>query len=110
MANRTVERLCRVLGCVWLIASVGAANAGTTSEAQMLKRILREVEELKADKIHDEATILELERKVGEIQGQNQQLKEANQKLQTDTAKIATLQTKVEAPMTPSQFGDVFDR
>jgi len=111
MASRTVERWWWVFGCVWLMASVGAANAGTTSEAQMLKRILREVEELKTDKVHDEAKIHELEQKVGEIQGQNQQLKEANQKLQTDTgAKIATLQTKVEAPITPSQFGDVFDR
>jgi hypothetical protein len=70
-----------------------------------------EVEELKADKQQDEKKIQVLEQKVGEIQGQNQQLKAANQKLQTDTgAKIETLQTKVDAPLATSEFGDAFDR
>jgi hypothetical protein len=104
-------RLCLVLGCAWITASARPANAGTASEAQTLKRIIQEVQELKADKVHDEEKIQDLEQKVGEIQGENQQLKQVNQKLQTDTnTKIATLQTKVEAPITPSQFGNVFDR
>jgi hypothetical protein len=111
MAYRTWGRLCLVLGCVWLIGSVRPANAGAPSEAQTLKRIMREVENLKADKEQDEKKIQVLEQKVGEIEGQNLQLKETNQKLQIDTTtKIATLQTKVEAPIAPSQFGDAFDR
>jgi len=85
--------------------------AGTRTEAQTLNRILREVEELKADKQLDEQKIQNLEQKVDEIQGQNKQLKEANQKLQTDTGtKIEALQTKVDAPIASSEFGDAFDR
>ncbi len=71
----------------------------------------REVEELKADKQQDEQKIQNLEQKVDEIQGQNKQLKEANQKLQTDTGtKIEALQTKVDAPIASSEFGNAFDR
>ena len=85
--------------------------AGTLTEAQTLNRILREVEELKADKQQDEQKIQNLEQKVDEIQGQNKQLKEANQKLQTDTGtKIEALQTKVDAPVASSEFGNAFDR
>jgi TolA-binding protein len=110
MANRTLG-LCLIVGCVCIIASVRPANASTPSEAQTLRRIMQEVEELKADEEQDEKKIQVLEQKVGEIQGQNQQLKAANQKLQTDTsAKIETLQTKVDAPLATSQFGDAFDR
>ena len=90
MANRALG-LCLVVGCLCVIGSVRPANAGAPSEAQTLKRIMQEVDELKADKEQDEAKIQDLEQKVEEIQGQNQQLKKANQKLQTDTStKIAT--------------------
>jgi hypothetical protein len=110
MANRTLG-MCLVVGCVCIISAVGLANAGAPSDAQTLKRIMREVEELKVDKEQDEKKIQNLEQRVGEIQGQNQQLKAANQKLQTDTsAKIETLQTKVDAPLAPSRFGDIFER
>jgi hypothetical protein len=109
MVNRTMG-LCLVLGCFCIIG-VRPANAGASSEAQMLRRIMHEVDELKADKQQDEKKIQDLEQKVGEIQNQNQQLKAANQKLQTDTTtKIDTLQTKVDAPLATSQFGDAFDR
>ena len=111
MAYGKLGRLCLVLGGIWIIASVRPANAVAASETQMLKRIMHEVDELKADKEQDEKKIQDLEQKVGEIQGQNQQLKAANQKLQTDTStKIETLQTKVDAPLATSQFGDAFDR
>ena len=112
MAHETLGRLCLVLGGILIIASVCPARASAAAtEAQTLRRIMQEIEELKADKERDEAKIQTLEQKVGEIQDQNQQLKAANQKLQTDTStKIETLQTKVDAPMAPSQFGDVFDR
>ena len=97
MVNRTLG-LCLVVGCVCIIASVRPANAGAPSEAQMLRRIMHEVDELKADKEQDEKKIQNLEQKVGEIQSQNQQLKTANQKLQTDTsAKIETNQTRLRA-------------
>ena len=111
MAYGKLGRLCLVLGGIWIIASVRPANAVAASEAQTLNRIMHEVDELKADKEQDEKKIQDLEQKVGEIQGQNQQLKAANQKLQTDTStKIETLQTKVDAPLATSQFGDAFDR
>ena len=72
---------------------------------------MHEVDALKADKEQDEKKIRDLEQKVGEIQGQNQRLKAANQKLQTETTtKIDTLQTKVDAPLATSQFGDAFER
>ena len=98
MAYRRLGRLFLVLGGVLVIASARPANAGARSDEQTLKRIIQEVEELKADKEQDEKKIQNLEQKVDEIQGQNQQLKKANQKLQTDTStKIETLQTKVES-------------
>jgi hypothetical protein len=110
MANRTMG-LCLVLGCFCIIGSVRPANGEAPSETQMLRRIMHEVDELKADKEQDEKKIEDLEQKVGEIQGQNQQLKAANQKLQTETTtKIDTLQTKVDAPLATSQFGDAFER
>jgi len=100
-----------LLGGLAIIAAARPAIAGTRSEAQTLNRILREVEELKADKQQDEQKIQNLEQKVDEIQGQNKQLKEANQKLQTDTGtKIEALQTKVDAPIASSEFGNAFDR
>jgi hypothetical protein len=99
-----------LLGSLTIVASVSPAMAGTRTEAQTLNRILREVEELKADKQLDEQKIQNLEQKVDEIQGQNKQLKEANQKLQTDTGtKIEALQTKVDAPIASSEFGNAFD-
>jgi hypothetical protein len=116
MAQGRLRRLCLVFGILvggaaWMIAVAGPAHAGASSEAQTLQRIMREVNELKADKEQDEKKIQDLEQRVGEIQGQNEQLKAANQKLQTDTTtKIATLQTKVEAPIAPSEFGNAFDR
>src|SRR5450755_2948739 len=111
MGDWILGRLCIVLGCIWIISSLCPANAVAASEAQTLKRVIQELEELKADKQQDERKIEDLEHKVGEIQGQNQQLKEANQKLQTDTStKIETLQTKVDAPIAPSEFGNAFDR
>ena len=55
MANRTLG-LCLIVGCVCIIASLRPANAGTPSEAQTLRRIMLEVEELKADKQQDEKT------------------------------------------------------
>ena len=116
MVQGTLRRLCLVFGSLvlsgaWIIVAICPAYAGASSEAQTLQRIMREVNELKADKEQDERKIEDLEQKVGEIQGQNQQLKAANQKLQNDTTtKIATLQTRVEAPIAPSEFGNAFDR
>ncbi len=111
MTYRKLGRLCLILGGVWIIASVRPAFADARSEAQMLNRIAREVEQLKNDKARDEQKIQDLEQKVNEIQGQNQQLKAANQKLQTDTsAKIETLQSKVEEPIPASEFGNAFNR
>src|SRR5579859_729238 len=111
MVKGRLGRLCAILGGVWIMVSVCPAKARAATEAQMLKRIMQEIEELKADKEQDEKKIQNLEQKVGEIRGQNQQLKAANQKLQTDTStRIATLQTKVDAPLASSQFGDALDR
>jgi hypothetical protein len=100
-----------LLGGLAILGSARPAMAGARSEEQTLKWILHEVEELKADKKQDEKKIQNLEQKVDEIQGQNKQLKEANQKLQTDTGtKIEALQTKVDAPIASSEFGIAFDR
>lgn len=116
MAQDRFRRVCLVfgslvLGGAWMIGAAGPAHAGASSEAQTLQRIMREVNELKAAKEQDERKIEDLEKKVGEIQGQNQQLKAANQQLQTDTStKLATLRSKVEAPIAPSEFGNAFDR
>ncbi len=100
-----------LIGGLAIIAAARPAIAGTRSEAQTLSRIMRELDELKADKEQDEKKIQNLEQKVDEIQGQNKQLKEANQKLQTDTGtKIEALQTKVDAPIASSEFGNAFDR
>jgi hypothetical protein len=100
-----------LLGGLAIVAAARPALAGPRTEAQTLNRILHEVEELKADKQQDEKKIQNLEQKVDQIQSQNKQLKEANQKLQTDTGtKIEALQTKVDAPIASSEFGNAFDR
>jgi TolA-binding protein len=110
MVNRTLG-LCLIVSSVWIIGSVRCANAAGPTEAQMLRRIMHEVDELQADKQQDEKKIQNLEQKVDQIQSQNKQLKEANQKLQTDTGtKIEALQTKVDAPIASSEFGNAFDR
>ncbi|MBF6568322.1 MAG: hypothetical protein IVW54_05540 [Candidatus Binataceae bacterium] len=111
MGYGKLRGLCLFFGALWLIVPLHPASAAAPSEEQMLRRIMREVNELKADKQQDEEKIQDLEQRVGAIQNQNHQLKEANQKLQTDTtAKIATLQTKVDAPPSPEEFGGAFDR
>ncbi|HKV56327.1 MAG TPA: hypothetical protein VJN94_16965, partial [Candidatus Binataceae bacterium] len=111
MAGVTWSRL--ALPVVWILMStlILPSNALAETQAQILERIIREVAELKANKKQDERRIEDLEQKVDQIQEQNRHLKEANQKLRTDTStKIETLETTIDSPMASSKFGDAFDR
>ena len=99
-----------------------AADTDAT-DAAALKEIRGEMRQLREERKRDREVIRWLEVKVQQLetkgsksevttqqlQSTDQKLKEATLELQQTNLQVKTLQTKVDAPIAPSQFGSAFD-
>ena len=104
----------------------GLARAADSdgSDAAALKEIRSEMRQLREERKRDREVIRSLEVKVQQLESKDsrveattqqlqttdQKLKETTIELQQTNAQVKTLQTKVDAPIASSQFGDAFSR
>ena len=93
-------------------------------EAAAMKEIRSEMRQMRDERRRDREVIRSLEIKVQQLetkdsrvetttqqlQNTDQKLKETTLELQQTNAQVKTLETKVEAPIAPSEFGNIFDR
>jgi len=105
------------------IAGLARAADSDGSDAAALKEIRSEMRQMREERKHDREVIRSLEIKVQQLeskdskvetttqqlQSTDQKLKETTLELQQTNLQVKTLQTKVDAPMAASQFGDAFD-
>ena len=100
------------------------ARAGDSdaADAANWKEVKRELRELQVERKHDRQVIQTLETKVQQLetkdskveattqqlQHTDQKLKETTLELQQTNAQVKTLQTKVDTPITPTEFSSVF--
>ena len=113
--------------CVAALSIPGPARAADSDaggDAAAMKEIRAEMRQLREERKRDRAVIHSLEIKVQQLeskdsrveattqqlQSTDQKLKETTLELQQTNAEVKTLQTKVEAPIAPSQFGGAIDR
>jgi hypothetical protein len=110
MSSKAMGWTVGVIGMVLIAASMPrAAYADDRVSSQTLKRILQELNDLKAERARADKKIDDLEQKIETIQGQNQKLQEANQQLKSDTSqKIETIQTQVSTSTSRSAFEGSF--
>ena len=101
-----------------------ARAADTDTSTAELKEIKSEMRQLREERKRDREVIRSLEVKVQQLESKDsrveattQQLRNTDQKLQATTlelqqttAQVKTLQTKVEAPIAASEFGDAFSK
>ncbi len=101
-----------------------ARAADTDTSTAELKEIKSEMRQLREERKRDREVIRSLEVKVQQLESKDsrveattQQLRNTDQKLQATTlelqqttAQVKTLQTKVEAPIPASEFGDAFSK
>src|SRR5208282_335972 len=123
-ARRIFSIFLFALGVVAL-STVGRARAtdSDASAAAELKQIRSEMRQMREERKRDRAVINSLEIKVQQLetkdsrvetttqqlQNTDQKLKETTLELQQTNAQVKTLQTKVDAPIASSQFGNAFD-
>lgn len=101
-----------------------ARAADSDTSAAELKEIKSEMRQMREERKRDREVIRSLEVKVQQLESKDsrveattQQLRSTDQKLQETTlelqqtnAQVKTLQTKVEAPIATSEFGDAFSK
>ena len=108
------------------LSLVGLARAADSDggDAAALKEIRSEMRQLREERKRDREVIRSLEVKVQQLetkdsrveattqqlQNTDQKLKETTLELQQTNAQVKTLQTKVEAPIASSEFGDAVSR
>ena len=106
------------------LSLAGPARAADSDggDAAAIKEVKRELRELREERKHDRQVIQTLEIKVQQLekrdsrvqattqqlQNTDKKLKETTLELQQTNAQVKTLQTKVEAPIPPSQFVGAF--
>jgi hypothetical protein len=108
---------------VLAIAGQPRAADSDATETAALKQIQSEMRQMRAERKRDRQVIRSLEIKVQQLeskdsrvetttqqlQNTDQKLKETTLELQQTNLQVKTLQTKVDAPIAPSQFGSAFD-
>src|SRR5208283_2391462 len=102
------------------LASLALAADSDAIDAAAMKEIRSEMRQLREERKHDREEIRSLESKVQQLetkdsrvetntqqlQTTDQKLKETTLELQQTNQQVQTLQTKVNAPIASSQFGD----
>ncbi len=82
------------------------------AQAKALKRVERELRQLRADRAHDRKVIEQLKQTVDQMEGQAAQLKSANEQVksaQTKTAQqVSEIQGRVNSGPSPRQFSQAF--
>jgi len=112
--------------CVATLALAGPVRAADSdgTDAAALKEIRSEMRQMREERKRDHEVIRTLEIKVQQLetkdskvetttqqlQSTDQKLRETTLELQQTNAQVKTLQTKVDAPVTPSEFGSAFDQ
>jgi hypothetical protein len=105
------------------LAGIARAADGDATDAAALKEIRAEMRQLREERKRDREVIRSLEVKVQQLetkdsrvetttqqlQSTDQKLKETTLELQQTNQQVQSLQTKVNAPIAPSQFGEAFD-
>ncbi len=108
------------------LSLAGPARAADSdgTDAAAMKQIRSEIRQMREERKRDREVIRSLEIKVQQLetkdskvqagtqhlQNTDQRLKETTLELQQTNVQVKTLQTKVDAPIAPAQFSDVFDR
>ena len=106
------------------LAGLARAADSDGTDAAALKEIRSEMRQMREERKRDREVIRSLEIKVQQLetkdsrvetttqqlQSTDQKLKETTLELQQTNQQVKTLQTKVNAPIAPSQFGEAFDR
>jgi hypothetical protein len=108
------------------LSLAGPARAADSDggNAAAMKEIRSEMRQMREERKHDRQVIKTLEIKVQQLetkdsrvqattqqlQNTDQKLKETTLELQQTNAQVKTLQTKVDAPMAPDEFSNVFGR
>ncbi|MGO9450660.1 MAG: hypothetical protein ACLQDV_06375 [Candidatus Binataceae bacterium] len=106
-----------------LVGPTRAADSDS-GDAAAMKEIRSEIRQMRAERQHDREVIHSLELQVQQLetkdskvqvttqqlQNTDQKLKETTLELQQTNVQVKTLQTKVDAPIASSQFGDAFSR
>ncbi len=120
-AGQIFSTLLFALGVTTLsVTGLARAADSDADAAAALKEIRAEMRQLREERKHDREEIRSLEGKVQQLEGKNskvetntQQLQNTDQKLKETTLElqqtdqwVKTLQTKVNAPIASSQFGD----
>src|SRR5271169_505319 len=113
-----------VVGATTLsVRGLASAADSDAIDAAALKEIRAEMRQMREERKLDREVIRTLEIKVQQLetkdsrvetttqqlQNTDQKLKETTLELQQTNAQVKTLQTKVDAPLAPSQFGSAFD-
>ena len=105
------------------MAGIARAADSDATDAAALKEIRAEMRQLREERKRDREVIRSLEVKVQQLetkdsrvetttrqlQSTDLKLKETTLELQQTNQQVQSLQTKVNAPIAPSQFGDAFD-
>jgi hypothetical protein len=98
-----------LVAAVLVLVAPQIVRAADSVDSRTLKKILVEIEQLKTDKARDDQKIDNLEKKVLEIQKDNEKLRAADQKLQTDTSQqFQSLETRVSTATSPSALEGFF--
>ena len=123
-ARRIFSIFLFAFGLVALSLVSSARAADSDGSAADLKEIKSEMRQLREERKRDHEVIRSLEIKVQQLetkdskveatkqqlQNTDQKLKETTLELQQTNAQVQTLQTKVDAPIASSQFGDAVGR
>jgi hypothetical protein len=109
-------------GALSLVGLARAADSDADAAAT-LKEIRAEMRQMREERKHDREVIRSLEIKVQQLQTRDSRVETTTQKLQSTDEKlkettlelqqtnqqVKTLQTKIEAPIQPTQFGHAFE-